>query len=226
MTVTETKEAETAIPEGSLAASALLRAVMAVKPVAKLTHRRGLPALHGRIRMDWTEDALTVTASDGETWASYEVRSAICTSPGSAVIQASVLASVAKTAGKISVSSADDGPVRPPQVRFTTDAGTTLLHRSADDWPQVPMTPADTDGSWTAWSIDPAHVREVLPAASTDVGRPVLQVIAFQPAAMVATDSYRLHYVETGIYGHGVSSSEHWILTLETAAELADFLGL
>jgi hypothetical protein len=200
MTVTDIKETETAIPEGSLAASALLRAVMAVKPVAKPTYRRGTAqTLPGRIRLDWTDEALTVTASDGETWASYEVCSAICTSPGSAVVQASVLASAAKTAGKITVSSADDGQVRPPQVRFTTDAGTTLLHRSADGWPQVPMTPADTDGSWTAWSIDPAHVREVLPAASTDVGRPVLQAIAFQPGAMVATDSYRLHYVEAGV---------------------------
>jgi DNA polymerase III sliding clamp (beta) subunit (PCNA family) len=184
---TTTDERTTTTLEGTVAASSLLRAIGAVKPLAKPTYRKGKTTLPPRIRLDWTDDAVTVSATDGEAWASYRIDSAVCTGPGTVIIQASLLAAVAKTTGKVAITASSDD-----QVRFTSVAGTTLLRHSPDaEWPATPDVPTDT-----AWPVDPAHVRAVLPAASTEDARPILEAVAFQLGAIVATDSYRLHYID------------------------------
>jgi DNA polymerase-3 subunit beta len=153
------------------------------------------------IRLDRAEDALTLTATDSTAWASYRISSAVCAQPGSVIVQASLLAAVAKTTGKVGISAkaVPFGHVT-DQVVFVTDAGTTTLRQYPDDdWPTAPRTPADEQESWVAWSVDPAHIRAVLPAASHEDSRPLLTCVAFQPGVMVATDSYRLHAIDGGL---------------------------
>lgn len=187
---------QTTRPEGTVAASALLRAVMAVKPLAVPTYRKKQPAIPPRIRVDWTIDALTVTATNGEAWASYRIESAVCVTPGSVVIQAGLLATVARTVGKITVHAGEPVPEGvSPDLVVMSEAGTSRIRTMPfTDWPEEPEVP-----DAPTWPVDPSHLRAVLSAASTETSRPILQAIAFQDGAMVATDSYRLHYIDGGL---------------------------
>jgi DNA polymerase III sliding clamp (beta) subunit (PCNA family) len=194
---TETKS----IPSGRVAASALLRAVRAVKPVAKPTRKRGASLIPARIHLHWTEDTLTVSATDGAIWASYRIESAPMTAAGSCALPASLLATVAHTTGTITIR-----PVGDDQVSFTSASGTiTLRVAPGDDRLRVPEFYDDAP----TWPVDPAHIRALLPAVSDDLSRPILNCVAFQDGAMVATDSYRLHFIDTGVPAYPTGLCAH-----------------
>lgn len=75
---------------------------------------------------------------------------------------------------------------------------TTTVHGlDTEDWPK----PWPSFDKAPAFDVDMQHVAEVLPAASSDMARPILTAVFFATdGEIVATDSYRLHigYTQSG----------------------------
>lgn len=169
----------------------LRKAFTTVKPAVPRANGSALPVLQ-HCRIDFGYAGATVTATDLDFTITAPVAGAV-TDPGAAPI----LLPHAATLKFLTACKRETVTVHPDgAILAGNGASLRGTDAPADEYPRLPQL----DGAET-FTADCNAYRAVAYAASTDVCRPILTAVCFQPGAVVATDSYRLACADTATEG-------------------------
>ncbi|MFZ5786783.1 MAG: DNA polymerase III subunit beta [Acidobacteriota bacterium] len=179
--------------------------------------KASLPIL-SHVLLEVFDDTLTVTATDLTTTVDCEMPAE---GPLSCCLPAKMLTALTKPEGR-----GDAGTV---QIEMDGNVASVAVEGLSTRLPTMPVeefpaVPGDSVTDWRLLAMWPAaRIREalafVLPAASTDEGRPHLSCVCVGPDRVAATDGHRLHVVPLPIV-----LPEELLLPLGTAQVLRRLL--
>lgn len=165
-------------------AAALKAAVAKIKPV--LPTRAANPVFEC-IRFDSDGTDITLTATDLDTTISTVVTGESAQT-GSLLVPAKIITKLlgVRSKGTVEITgSPDGGSVRNGNARLEFE------HVDLNEYPKLP----EVQGRSITLNLD--AIKELLPAVSTDDSRPILTSVYIGNGTYAATDSYRLHVVNT-----------------------------
>lgn len=191
-------------------AAALKAAVTKLKPVLTTGARRSYSPVLGCIRFDSDGTDITLTGTDLDTTISTVVTGEVAV-PGSLLVPSSIITKLlgVRSKGTVEVTgSPDGGSVRNGNARLEFE------HVDLNEYPKLP----EVQGRSITLNLD--AIKELLPAVSTDDTRPILTSVYVGDGTYAATDSYRLHVVNTPN-----KTGEAFLLPREAAKITAKYAG-
>lgn len=179
---------------------------------AGMARRPNLPVLTGA-RVVAVGDRITLTTTDIDLTVKASIRAEV-TRRGVQVIPFHALTELTKGSAKGSVVLRANGD----QIELVNGITTKVPAHPSEEWPRI-----ESFVGAVRYPLDLDALAEVVIATTFDEARPIFNGVLLDGNEMVATDSYRLHVVQTEAVGPGVRGYPKVLLPARVIAAVVKY---